>query len=175
MKPLETLSDAEFSAVARRALQELGDAPAAWQRAAIALFPETPSPWATAAFSVLRTLQAVLSFDSWAQPALATGTRSTAADLRHLMYSAKGRGIDLRLASAGGAFALAGQVLGPDENGVVEFASDGPGSRQSHLARLDEMGEFRIEGLRRGTYTLTLRLGADEIVLPAIEVGEHRP
>ena len=37
------------------------------------------------------------------------------------------------------------------------------------------MGEFRLEGIRRGTYVLTLRLGEDEIVLPPIDVGEHRP
>lgn len=173
-KPFETLSDPEFIAVARRAVRTLADAPEAWQQAAIGLFPAAPSPWAQAAAAVLRTLQAALAFDSWAQPAPALGMRSTATEVRHLLYSVDGRDIDLRVAAAGPEFNLSGQVLGPDEHGVIELASDGLGSRMAHVASLDTLGEFRIDGVRAGSYVLTLRLGSDEIVLPAIEVGERR-
>jgi hypothetical protein len=174
MKPFETLSDAELIAVARRAVRTLADAPEAWQKAAIGLWPAAPSSWAQAAAAVLRTLQAALAFDSWAKPAPALGMRSTATELRHLLYSVEGRDIDLRVVPAGAEFSMTGQVLGPDEHGVIELASEGLGSRISHVVALDGLGEFRIDGVRAGPYVLTLRLGQDEIVLPAIEVGERR-
>jgi hypothetical protein len=174
MKPFETLSDPEFIAAARRAVRTLADAPEDWQKAAIGLWPAAPSIWAQAAGAVLRTLQAALSFDSWAQPAPALGMRSTATELRHLLYSVDGRDIDLRLVPAGADFSVSGQVLGPDEHGVIELASDGQGSRMAHVAALDALGEFRIDGVRAGHYVMTLRLGGDEIILPAIEVGERR-
>ena len=174
MKPFETLSDPDFIAEVRRAVRTLVDAPEDWQKAAIGLWPTAPSIWALAAGAVLRTLQAALSFDSWAQPAPALGMRSTATELRHLLYSVEGRDIDLRVVPTGAEYSISGQVLGPDEHGVIELSSEGFGSRQSHVAALDGLGEFRIEGVRAGPYVLTLRLGQDEIVLPAIEVGERR-
>ena len=174
MKPFETLSDPEFIAAARRAVRTLADAPVDWQKTAIALWPAAPSIWAQAAGAVLRRLQAALSFDSWAQPAPAPGMRSTATELRHLLYSVDGRDIDLRVVPVGAVFNVSGQVLGPDEQGVIELASEGLGKRIAHVAALDSLGEFRIDGVRAGTYVLTLRLGPDEIVLPAIEVGERR-
>jgi hypothetical protein len=174
MKTFETLSDPEFIAVAQRAVRTLADAPEAWQKAAIGLWPAAPSIWAQAAATVLRTLQAALAFDSWAQPAPALGMRSTATELRHLLYSVEGRDIDLRVVPAGAEFSIAGQVLGPDEQGVVELTREDDGSRTALLGALDALGEFRIDGVRPGRHVLTLRLGRDEIVLPAIEVGERR-
>ena len=171
MKPLDRLDDEELVRAARRAMQALPDAPPAWQKAAIGLFPAAPSLLASAATTVLRQLQAVLSFDSWAQPALAGGMRSGGSATRHLLYSVDGRDIDLRITAAGEFFGLAGQVLGPDEAGVAELAPRREGSA-AHQAPLDSLGEFRIDGVRRGSYLLTLRLGGDEIVLPSIEVGE---
>ena len=44
-----------------------------------------------------RLVQAVLSFDSWAQPVLAAGVRSGATDTRHLLFNAQGRDVDLRI------------------------------------------------------------------------------
>jgi hypothetical protein len=174
MKPFETLTDPEFFAVARRAVQTLADAPDQWQQAAIGLWPTAPSIGAQATAAVLRSLRAALSFDSWAQPAPALGMRSTATELRHLLYSVEGRDIDLRVAPAGAEFGISGQVLGPDEHGVVELASEGDGDRSTFVATLDALGEFRIDGVRAGRYVLTLRLGRDEIVLPAIELGARR-
>ena len=92
--------------------------------------------------TLLRTLQAALSFDSWAQPSLALGMRSTATELRHLLYSVDGRDIDLRVVPSGAEFAISGQVLGPDEHGVVELAPEGIGGRTPLFAALDALGEI---------------------------------
>ncbi len=41
------------------------------------------------------------------------------------------------------------------------------------ITQLDALGEFRLDGLERGSYLLTLRVGTDEIVLPPILIGER--
>lgn len=175
MKPHSTLSDEALLQAARRAVHELADAPAAWQQAAQALMPLAPpaplapSPWQAAAAAVVRRLQALLSFDSAAMP-LAVAMRSATAGPRHLLYSVEGRDVDLRISTAGAAFALAGQVLGPDETGLVELAIDDGTGQLALVAPLDGQGEFRLADARPGTWTLTFRLGTDEVVLPAIEV-----
>lgn len=174
MKPPSTLSDDALLQAARRAVHELTDAPAAWQQAAQALMPAAavpPSPWQAAAAAVVRRLQALLSFDSAALPLAPAGAmRSAGASPRHLLYSVDGRDVDLRISGAGAAFALAGQLLGPDESGLVELAIDDGAGLLALVAPLDAWGEFRLADARPGVWTLTFRLGADEIVLPAIEV-----
>jgi hypothetical protein len=118
---------------------------------------------------------ASLSFDSWAVGTLAPGMRAVPSQTRHLLFTAMGRDIDVRIAPTAGHFQVTGQILGPDESGVVELAgASGDSSATSHAAALDAMGEFRIEGVQQGAYVLTLRLGADEIALPPIDVGERR-
>lgn len=166
MKPLHDLTDDELAAAARRAVQALPDAPASWVQRAIDLVPVE-----SLVTQALRRLQAVLSFDSWAQPAPALGMRSAGDELRHLLYSVEGRDIDLRIAPAAGGWSLVGQVLGPDDSGVAELAP--AGGEAPHQAALDDMGEFRIDGLASGRYVLTLRLAGDEILLPALEVGQR--
>lgn len=166
MKPLHQLDDDELAAAARRAVKALPDAPDAWVQRALALMPVP-----TLAGTLLRKLQAVLSFDSWAQPAPALGMRSAGDDTRHLLYSVEGRDIDLRISPSGSSWALVGQVLGPDDSGVAELAP--AGGETPHHAALDDLGEFRIDGLARGRYVLTLRLTGDEILLPALEVGQR--
>jgi hypothetical protein len=168
MNPLNPLSDEELAALARRAA-ELPDAPPALLRKALDLFPPPPASGVADVVSAgLRLVQAVLSFDSWARPAVAMGMRAAGSQTRHLLFSAQGRDIDLRISPAAEHFALSGQILGPDESGVVELL---PQSGDPQLAKLDKLGEFRLDSVRTGTYQLTLRLGADMIVLPPIEVG----
>jgi hypothetical protein len=176
MKTTHHLSDAEFSQEMRRALRALPDAPLHLQRAATALWPAAGAgaQLLSAAQSMvqgaLTQIAAVLSFDSWAVPAMAQGMRSLRSPTRHLLFSAQGRDIDLRISPAAEAFVLAGQILGPDEEGAVQLVpvqSDLP----TRAVRLDTMGEFRIEGLTAGTYNLSLYMGGDTIVLPALEVG----
>lgn len=176
MKPVETLSDDEFAHLVQRAVA-LPDAPPSLVRAAIDAWPGAqPATLHSVAAAALRLVSAVLRFDSWAQPAVALGMRAASSDTRHLLFSAMGRDIDLRISPTADRFALTGQILGPDESGVVELALDGgehPGAPDARIVSLDELGEFRLDGVHGGTYRLTLRVGGDEIVLPALVVGER--
>jgi hypothetical protein len=89
-----------------------------------------------------------------------------------------GRDIDLRIGPAAEAFALSGQIFGPDDTGVVELITQSDGAPDSGAARVAPVGvfgDFRLDGVPDGTYRLTLRMGGDAIVLPAIHVGARRP
>lgn len=176
MKPVDTLSDDEFVHLVQRAVA-LPDAPPELVRAAIGLWAQREAtPLADAARAGFRLVSAVLSFDSWARPPVALGMRGVATETRHLLFSAKGRDIDLRISRAADLFALTGQILGPDEAGLVELSAPSggaPGGTDARTTPLDAMGEFRLDGVQGGTYRLTLRMGGDEIVLPPIEVGER--
>jgi hypothetical protein len=143
------------------------------QRAAIGLWPARApeSPLKIAAQALLRQVTAVLSFDSWASPALSMGVRSLRSPTRHLLFSAMGRDIDLRITETGGAYSLTGQILGPDDSGLVELMRHDEEAASTHVAPLDALGEFRIGGLQGGTYVLTLRLSAEQIVLPSVLLG----
>jgi hypothetical protein len=169
MKPIDQLTDEELALLAQRAAA-LPDAPPALLAAANALMPEPPPRAALpgVARAATRLLAAALRFDSWAGAPLAFGMRALPADTRHLLFSAMGRDIDLRITPAEERFALAGQILGPDESGRVELSGAGVAKR---VAAIDDLGEFRLDGIDRGTYLLTLRMGNDEIALPPIEVG----
>ena len=178
MKPIEQMTDTEFTDLVQRAVA-LPSAPVELvQRAVDAWQAAQPSPLQAAAREVLRRVAAVLSFDSWAAAPVAYGVRSAGHDVRHLLFSADGRDIDLRLAPRDGRFALTGQVLGPDGWGVVELTVEAAEIGQSGPLRavaLDDMGEFHMDGIDRGRYVLTLRLGVDEIELPPIDVGAPAP
>jgi hypothetical protein len=169
MKPTEPLTDDQLLQRLARAVSALPDVPPALERSALALFPAAPSPLVEAARSGLRLLTAVLSFDSFAASSVALGMRSLPSTTRHLLYASQGRDIDLRIAPTARAFALAGQVLGPDEAGTIDLVRRDDGAALH--ARLDTMGEFRIEGVDPGTWVMTLTLGGDRIELPPLEVG----
>ncbi len=169
---LDDSSDEAFSRLVARAVRELPDAPDALQRTAIGLFPAAGALGAlkTLAQAVVTQISAVLTFDSWAAPALAAGMRSGRSATRHLLFSAQGRDIDLRIAPDAGNFALAGQILGPDESGRVELADAATAGAPARVVELDSLGEFRLEGVPRGAYRLTLHLGSESIVLPPLEM-----
>lgn len=172
MKPIDHLTDPELVDLAAQA-SRLPDAPPGWVDAAISLWRVAPRPKVKSAATPLWTrITAALSFDSWAMPPLALGVRSLNQDNRHLLYSAQGRDIDVRITLAADRFDLSGQILGPDESGEVELVSQRDSERR-RVTRLDTLGEFRLDGVDRGTYLLTLRMGRDEIVLPPIVIGER--
>lgn len=175
MKPVAHLSDEEFEQLVHRAAA-LPDAPEAWVQRAIAVFaPAAPSASpGEVVRAAWRLVRAALSFDSWAAAPALAGVRGLPSDVRHLLFSAEGRDVDLRIAPAAQDFALVGQILGPDEAGLVELAPSAAASASgpARTTTLDELGEFRIDGVQRGTYRLTLRVGGDAIELPPITVGD---
>lgn len=181
MTPLKHLSDDDFSQRVQQAVQALPDAPQAWQDAALALWalqpvqPPQPSQAGQALQALGRFVAAALRFDSWALPATAHGMRALRSPIRHLLFSAQGRDIDLRISPAGELFALAGQILGPDEAGRIELTPLAAHSAASHQATLDALGEFRIDAVAPGRYSLTLHMGDTPIVVQCVDVGEPSP
>ena len=180
MKPIEQMSDEELL----RCLGEvsaLPDAPPTFIMRAINLMSEPHAvTLVDTAVAAIRRAIATLTFDSFSGGNLAYGVRGTPSDVRHLLYSALGRDIDVRVSSAAERFVLAGQVLGPDEIGTIELTHSENGGepctdQAAAKVPLDSMGQFRIEGIAAGIWTLRLRLGNDEIELPAIQLGEQRP
>lgn len=172
MKPVEQLTDDEFAHLVHRAVQALPDAPLAWQQAAIGLWPASGGRVGEVVKALGAVIAAVLTFDSWATPGLSLGMRSLRSPTRHLLYSAEGRDIDLRITQADEAYAISGQILGPDEAGRVELTAVGAGSEAGHSGALDAMGEFRIAAVPAGRYVLTLHLGERPIVVQSLDVGE---
>jgi hypothetical protein len=171
MKPDDQLTDEDLASLLPRAAA-MPDAPDPLIRAAEDLAPRGATP-GDVARAATRLLAAALRFDSWAGAPLAFGMRALPSDTRHLLFSAMGRDIDLRITPAEAHFALAGQILGPDESGRVELTPQAGQGEGRRTAAIDELGEFRLDGVHRGTYRVTLRMGGDEIVLPPIEVGER--
>lgn len=162
------LPDDELAVLAWQATQGLPDAPPALLRAAIGLFAQRAPSLGE---RLQRVITAVLRFDSAATPAVAMGMRGGDGDSRHLLFSAEGRDVDLRITpQAGGQWLLAGQVLGPDDSGQVVLApADGGDAR--HQVALDEMGEFRLPDVAAGRWALRLALGDDLVELPTLSVG----
>ena len=190
-KPPERWSDDELLGELRLAIAALPDVPAALQRAALQLLPVAGAKpgaglvaQAGALLAQARHLVAVLAFDSWAQPMLAHGMRSVRAPTRHLLFSAEGRDVDLRVIPNAASYSIAGQILGPDDAGSIELVADLVADLEADLAadrarsgaaltaQLDALGEFRIDSVPPGRYVMTLRLAAGDIVLPAVNVGE---
>jgi hypothetical protein len=137
-----------------------------------------PRRQAVAAPSLLQRLVAVLTFDSGAASPLAYGMRSAGGTTRQMLFSAQGHDVDLRISpadesrgAAGSAeWILAGQVLGPEAEGAV-ILTDGSGTEIARVA-LNDLGEFRLPAVTPGDYTVTLKLGQIEIVLPAVQVPQ---
>lgn len=184
MKPIDRLTDDEFLELVQRSAA-LPDAPPAALQAAIDLMAAArPNPIADLLASAGEVINAILSFDSWAAPAPAYAMRSAGKDSRHLLFNAQEHDVDLRIVRDADTFTLTGQILGPDEGGMIFLLAesgqpDAAGSSESQLpgngmvATLDELGEFRLTGLHAGNYQVVLRLGDTQLVLPPITVGEQ--
>lgn len=174
MKPFDRLSDDDFVHLVQRAVA-LPDVPPQLAQMAIRCWERaTPATLSSVARAGLRYVSAALSFDSWAHPPVAFGMRAAASDTRHLLFSAKGRDVDLRISAVADQFALTGQILGPDLSADIELVAQPGSSTQSPAVRvtsLNAMGEFRLDNVSRGTYVMTLITAGEAIVLPPIEVG----
>ena len=125
------------------------------------LFAARPAP-----ASPLRQIVAALRFDSALQP-LPLGKRSAQVDERQLVFSAPGLAVDLRIAPAGPAWSISGQVLGAEPPGQVELR----GAAAVLRGELSEDGEFALRSVPRGIYHLSLQLRAVEIAIPELEIG----
>lgn len=135
-----------------------------------------PRPVAPGPLDRLARLVAELVQDSWNVAPAALGLRGGADPaVRHLLYSADGRDIDLRVSADAGRgpdrWRLNGQVLGPDAHGEVVLAHEG-GAPVS--VALDALGEFDLPGLLAGRYAVTIVGDGVEIVLPPIDIGALR-
>lgn len=170
MTPTDDSNDDALARQMRRAVRALPDAPLSLQRRAIALWPQAGA--LDAVGMAVRRILAPLSFDSWAAPAPSLAMRSAASSTRHLLFTAPGRDVDLRVAAARAGFTLSGQMLGPDESGATVELQDEPASQPPVRVALDDLGAFRFDGVPRGTYRLTLRVGAEQIELPPLDIGE---
>jgi hypothetical protein len=137
-----------------------------------------PRRQAEATPGLLPRLLAVLTFDSGAASPLAFGMRSGGDATRQMLFSAEGHDVDLRISPAdesraaaqNSQWVLAGQVLGPAAGGDVILANN-HGAEVARTA-LSELGEFRLPAVAPGNYTVTLRLGATDIVLPTVQVPQ---
>lgn len=170
MKPTDERPEDEFNRLVVQMASTRADVRAARD--------ERPGGWplGQGLRQVLQRVAAALHFDSRSTTAPAVGLRGSLAETRHLLFSAKGRDIDLRVVPSGSGFELSGQVLGPDEGGRVALAAHlragSPPPPPTRHASIDPLGEFHLDAIDEGTYVLTLQLGGDEIVLPPIDMGE---
>ena len=170
MNPTPELPEDDWLELVREALA-IGDAPPRTVDRALELWrTHGPRPRGPEA---LRRWVAVLSADSWAMPQQALGLRAVPSEVRHMLFTADDRDVDVRIAPQADGFALSGQHLGPDAGGHVELSWVAGGTPvMSPLdTTLNDMGEFRFDGVAPGTYLLTVRIGSDEIVLPPFDVG----
>ena len=158
--------DDTLLAAGRRALHELPDAPEWMILRAEALDSPRARPQAALAPDLLRRVQALLSVDSRAG---AVPVLRGAAGTRQLLFSAGEHDVDLRLVPAGDAWAIEGQVLGPEEAGQVHLAGADGGVLR--VQPLDDMGSFRIDDLPAGRYRLELRFAASAVELPPLDLG----
>jgi hypothetical protein len=139
------------------------DAPDYVINRAIRLFRQRRKPDSP---NLLRRIAAVLRFDSMQAP-LAFGLRSGSTLPRQLLYGAEGRDLDLRINPAGTLWRVAGQILGPDEDGFVELC--GPSIRVQ--TRLNALSEFSLPPVPAGNYTLTIHQADLEITIDELGVG----
>ena len=149
------------------AVTTLPPAPAAFQRRARALFRErlqrpAARPW---------PLIARLLFDGRTAPAFARGEGGRDSSL-HRVYAVAGREIDVwEETRPGGASYVIGQVLTAQPSapplGAAWISSEGSAPQAATL----EEGEFHLAAVPPGTYTLTLVLGEETILVPQITIA----
>jgi hypothetical protein len=166
MKPHDLLSDD-----LRRLLPEalaLPDAPANWVQRAQAAFAA-----AVPARPMLQRLQALLRFDSWAQPAMATALRRGPTSDRHLIFTTPEGEVELRITPDRQGATVSGQLLAAVEAGsvLVSLSADDDGAAdRADRQLMTELGEFHYEAVAAGHLRLTLWWAHQAIGLPGIDV-----
>jgi len=121
-------------------------------------------------------LVASLVFDSFGSPALA-GVRSSETVNRQLLYRAGNYSIDLQIAPVERKRAdLVGQVL---KEGEANFESVSGlnlvierGKELVYSAVTNEMGEFKVSGMKYGVYKLRIESSEGHITVPDLPLDE---
>ncbi|MEJ5246493.1 anti-sigma factor family protein [Caldilinea sp.] len=119
---------------------------------------------------LLQRWVATLSFESRTL-APAFGLRSQSVAELQQIYNADGFDIDLRIAPDATAWTVSGQVLGVEKAEVAGVATLVGGELTLHASLSDDLF-FRFVGVQSGRYTLIVRLGAVELVVEDLVVGE---
>lgn len=169
-------TDAEWDALVREALNE-PEPPQAVLRYAINTFSaykpaNTAQPLTStvteALGAAIRLVTATLTFDSAASTRPAFGVRSAGTATRHMLFSAEGCEIDLRISPAGSdTMNVAGQILGAGAGRIVEISNE----HTRITANLSELNEFTLPQTPRGTYTLTVKLPDREVQISALQIS----
>lgn len=143
------------------------DAPPHVIARALRLFPVGVQTAAENEPSGLRRLLADLLLDS-AKLSPAFGVRAAqSAAARQLLFSVGEGDIDLRVAQSDEGWVVSGQVLGQYAGGEVELR----GEAGAEQARLNELCEFVLPPVPKGTYTLLVRMGDYSAEIPDLEIG----
>jgi anti-sigma factor RsiW len=137
------------------------DAPVPLIQRAVGLYQLRRAP----APALRQRLPAALRFDS--RQTLPLGLRGGATSERQLLFNADGFDVDVRISSAGDVWTVAGQVLGPDQAGVVALH----GASATLQGALTELSEFKLSPVLPGTYTLIVQLLSVEIEISGLAVG----
>lgn len=136
------------------------------RRAERLLRQRRPIPTPSRQPSLPERILAVLRFDSFQQPAF--GLRSGKPVARQLLFSAGNSDIDLRIAPTSGDWQITGQVLGPTAGGHATLI----GSQFEHSVALSDLNRFQLPAVAAGQYTLRLHLGATEVDITNLTLGE---
>lgn len=114
-----------------------------------------------------RRILASLQFNSRVS-APAFGVRSGKPGAQQLLFHAEKYQIDLRIAPAGGAWLVSGQVLGGDTANWTAVLQDTTGIRQTDF---NALSEFMLEPVKEGTYKLILNLTNLDLEIEEIRIG----
>jgi hypothetical protein len=110
-------------------------------------------------------IDATLSFNSARAP-LAAGLRTGSTVERQLVFAAGAFLIDLHITLAQDQWIVAGQILDPEANGMVELT----GPTISVRADISDLSEFRRPAVPAGRYTLAFQLADLDIAIPDLEL-----
>jgi hypothetical protein len=117
--------------------------------------------------SMVKRLVASLQIDL-APGKAAFGERSAGSGTaRQMLFNAGENAIDLRITEAAGRVSIQGQMLGEGFHAGEMTVSS---SKFESTFRLDGMGQFTIDNIAKGVYTLAFRSEVREIVIEEFEV-----
>ncbi len=113
--------------------------------------------------SAVERIKAALKIDI-APGTAVFGERSGTAEARQMLFEAGDRAVDLRIKPEAEGYTVQGQALG---EGFENFTA----TMAAIVVSSNEQGEFAFEGIKSGTYDLSLNNGDEEIVIEGIEIS----